>query len=351
MAKLKLKKTDALREMREKAVIVASKTELPANLRDLARFVLFGREKLNAIKANIRALDRLDLAAEVRNQKKEEAQGLAGALLDAEVRLGELFGGLKKGKTGPKRQDELGSTDGTKFKVIRDLGFDDPKKTAYRFELLASRPDIVERVKREALEGDDLPTRMECLREIRKEQMPPMPTPVEVPGFPTGPFRTIVIDPPWPMEKITLDRRPVEREVMDYPTWSLDKIRDELPIAKLGDPHGCHVHLWVTHKFLPYGLELFGAWGVRYECVLTWIKPTAQPLWWKYNTEHCLFGKIGALAPIEKGQPVGFRAPQQRHSHKPEEFFSIVRKVSPGPRITLFDDPRDGFKHWGVRHA
>jgi len=237
------------------------------------------------------------------------------------------------------------------LQVIRDLGFDDPKKTAYRFELLASRPDIVERVKQEALDGDDLPTRTECLREIRKEQMPPVPTPVEVPGFPTGPFRTIVIDPPWPMEKIILDRRPVEKERMDYPTWSLDKIRDDLPIAKLAESNGCHVYLWVTHKFLPYGLELFEAWGVRYECVLTWMKPTAQPLWWKYNTEHCLFGKVGALALLEKGQSVGFHAPQQRHSHKPDEFFSIVRKVSPEPRLTLFDDKRSGFKHWGVRHA
>ena len=181
--------------------------------------------------------------------------------------------------------------------------------------------------------------------------MPPAPIPVEIPGFPTGPFRAIVIDPPWPVEKIVLDRRPVEKERMDYPTWPLDKIRDELPIAKLADPRGCHIYLWVTHKFLPYGLELFGAWGVRYECVLTWFKPTAQPLWWKYNTEHCLFGKIGALAPLEKGQPVGFQAPRQRHSHKPDKFFSMARKVSPKRRLTMFDGPRDGFEEWGVPHA
>ena len=63
----------------------------------------------------------------------EEAQGLAGALLDAEMRLGELFKGMEQGKRGPKT--ELGFTGETKFKTIKNLGFDDPKKTAYRFEL------------------------------------------------------------------------------------------------------------------------------------------------------------------------------------------------------------------------
>jgi hypothetical protein len=73
------------------------------------------------------------------------------------MRLGELFKGLERGKTGPKGNGELGSNGGTKYKVIEgnqyagytdatskyktieSLGFDDPKKNAYRFELLAYR--------------------------------------------------------------------------------------------------------------------------------------------------------------------------------------------------------------------
>jgi N6-adenosine-specific RNA methylase IME4 len=147
------------------------------------------------------------------------------------------------------------------------------------------------------------------------------------------------------------DRRPVEKAVMDYPTWSLEKIRHELPIQKLADPGGTHIYLWVTHRFLPAGLDLFKAWGVRYECLLTWYKPTAMPLWWMFNTEHILFGKIGALVPLKKGHPTGFQAPQQRHSHKPEQFFELVRAVSPERRLTMFDDARDGFEPWGVVHA
>jgi hypothetical protein len=74
-------------------------------------------------------------------QKKEEAQDLADTLLDAEIRLGEMFEGLEK-KRG--NQYVQSSISGTKHAVIKSLGFKDPKKTAYRFELLASRPDIVE---------------------------------------------------------------------------------------------------------------------------------------------------------------------------------------------------------------
>jgi N6-adenosine-specific RNA methylase IME4 len=176
------------------------------------------------------------------------------------------------------------------------------------------------------------------------------PVPVVTPGFPDGPFRTLVIDPPWPIEKIVLDRRPVEDEPMSYPTLSLDEIK-ALPVARLADARGAHVYLWVTHRFLPVGLELFAAWGVRYECVLTWIKPTAQPLWWMFNTEHVLFGKVASLAPLVKGEKVGFTAPQQRHSHKPEEFFDLVRRVSPEPRLTMFDDAREGFERWGISHT
>jgi len=78
-------------------------------------------------------MDKLDIATGVRNQKKEEAQGLAGMLLDAEVRLGELFGGMKKAQGRNQYTKEEGSTGGTKLKTIESLGFDDPKKTAYRF--------------------------------------------------------------------------------------------------------------------------------------------------------------------------------------------------------------------------
>ena len=63
---------------------------LPSSLDDLSRFVLVGREKLVAVRAAIRAIDKVGVAQEVREQKLREAQEISEAVLDAEVRIGEL---------------------------------------------------------------------------------------------------------------------------------------------------------------------------------------------------------------------------------------------------------------------
>lgn len=76
--------------------VIIQNRNLPNTIEDLAKFVLVGREKLTAVRANIRAIDKLQLAEDVREQKKEEAQMLAEALLDAEVRIGDLLKQIPK---------------------------------------------------------------------------------------------------------------------------------------------------------------------------------------------------------------------------------------------------------------
>ena len=151
-------------------LLIHTDSKLPANIKDVARFVLFTREKLAAVRASIRAMDKLDVATAVREQKISEAQDMASALLDAEVRLGELFDKIEQTRGNQYVQ---GSTDGTrqtKYEVIESLGFADPKKTAHRFEMLAANKDIVEKVKAEAIANDDIPTRAEVFREIAAEK-------------------------------------------------------------------------------------------------------------------------------------------------------------------------------------
>ena len=71
--------------------VVTSAANLPANIEDLSKFVLVGREKLTAVRAEIRAIQKVGLAKEVAEQKRQEAQQLAEAVIDAEVRIGELM--------------------------------------------------------------------------------------------------------------------------------------------------------------------------------------------------------------------------------------------------------------------
>lgn len=76
--------------------LIIKNNNLPNKIEDLAKFVLVGREKLTSVRAEIRAIDKLELAKEVKEQKKEEAQMLAEALIDAEVRIGDLLKQIPK---------------------------------------------------------------------------------------------------------------------------------------------------------------------------------------------------------------------------------------------------------------
>ena len=145
---------------------------LPTTIEDVSKFVLFGREKLTSIRAEIRAIDKLQIAEEVRNQKKEEAQLLAEALLDAEVKLGELFQALPKavnqyksascnGATSKNTNEIINDNQGNKEKIANEMGFE--KTQVHRFETLAKNKDLVEQVKQEARENDDIPTRTQVL--------------------------------------------------------------------------------------------------------------------------------------------------------------------------------------------
>ena len=147
--------------------------QLPDTLPDLAAFVLVGREKLTAVRAEIRAIDRVQLAKEVRQQKQDEARMLSEALLDAEKRIGELTKAIPKGTNGGANQyvakpTSLSNKQKSKTEVITDLGF--TPKQVERFEILADNPDVVEQVKQEARENDDIPTRTRVIDIVQQRK-------------------------------------------------------------------------------------------------------------------------------------------------------------------------------------
>lgn len=174
---------------------------------------------------------------------------------------------------------------------------------------------------------------------------------LEPPPPAEGKYRTVVIDPPWPVEKILREERPNQAD-FDYPTMSIEKIA-ALPIAELADNVGCHVYLWFTQKYRRVAFELFDAWGIKDECFLTWVKNVGfTPYSWMYSTEHVLFGRVGALSLLKMGKRLDFAAKVREHSRKPDEFYDLVREVSPGPRIDFFSrEPREGFDQYGNEPA
>lgn len=175
-------------------------------------------------------------------------------------------------------------------------------------------------------------------REIIKAQ------PVIVPA---GKFPCIVIDPPWPMEKIERDERP-NQFGFDYPTMSEDELK-AWPHIHSKAAANCHLYMWTTHKFLPMALRVVEHWGFNYQCLMTWVKNVGMtPYSWMYSTEHVLFCRRGYLSLEKLGLRLDFQAKVREHSRKPEEFYELVRQVSPGPRLDVFSrEVREGFEQLG----
>ena len=144
--------------------VVTSAANLPANIEDLSKFVLVGREKLTAVRAEIRAIQKVGLAKEVAEQKRQEAQQLAEAVIDAEVRIGELMRQIPKAQGA---RTELGNTAVTKLEALENAGIN--KMTANRFEQMSRHPEAVAAAKAEAREADDIVTRSAVLDKIKAE--------------------------------------------------------------------------------------------------------------------------------------------------------------------------------------
>lgn len=180
----------------------------------------------------------------------------------------------------------------------------------------------------------------DILNELKRQQVPNLPPP-------QGKYRGIIIDPPWPIEKILRDARPNQFDI-DYPTMTINEIT-ALPIPNLADENGCHIYLWTTHKHLHHALHILEAWGAEYQCLMTWVKNVGfTPFSWMYSTEHCLFGHIGSLPLLKLGKRLDFQAKVREHSRKPDEFYDLVREVSPKPIIDYFArENHEGIEAWG----
>ena len=138
--------------------------QLPDNLADLAKFALIGREKLVAVRAEIRAIDKVGLAKEVHDQKLEEAQEIAEAVLDAEVRMGEL---LKESKIngGDRHSKEFQCHGGS---TLKKMGIS--RNQSSQYQLMANDPETVKKVKEQARETGQVASRSDVVHEIVRKK-------------------------------------------------------------------------------------------------------------------------------------------------------------------------------------
>ena len=134
---------------------------LPDTIDKLQKFILIGKQKLIACKAEIKAIEDVNLGKAVKDQKLGETQDLAIILLLAEAKLGELL------KVIPKKYVSSGK--GT-IEKLPSLPSGITKKQSHYAQQLAKYPEIIEEITQKIIKSKNIPRRDLILREIRKTE-------------------------------------------------------------------------------------------------------------------------------------------------------------------------------------
>ena len=143
--------------------IATSNQQLPDTIPDLAKFVLIGRDKLKAVRAEIHAIDKVGMARDVYKQKLEEAQEIAEVVTDAECRMGELLKEREKPVGNRFRTSSANDT-------LQDIGI--TRNQSSQFQIMANHPESVEKAKAKAREEGTVLSRNAVLQQIHADVAP-----------------------------------------------------------------------------------------------------------------------------------------------------------------------------------
>lgn len=161
--------------------------------------------------------------------------------------------------------------------------------------------------------------------------------------LPDGAFRVVVADPPW-----QYGNRATRGAAEDhYATMTVEALCALDVPERLADD--AHLYLWTTNGFLREAFDVVDAWGFTYKTCLTWVKPQmGMGNYFRSSTEHILFGVRGSLRTLDRALVNWFNAPRGKHSAKPDSFYDLVEKASPGPYFEMFARRRRlGWATWG----
>lgn len=345
--------------------MIIQSSNLPTNLEDLSRFVLIGRDRLQAVRAAIRAIDKVGVAAEVYQQKLAEGQEIAEAVLDAEVRLGELRSQVKRDTSFHGSQYKMVNPQQCGITKNTPLAkFDDEahitNDTAERLETIAKHPEVVERVKAEARENGVLVTRQAVLKAIKdekrealraerensiEEQIEQADKSIDLYNPPCK-YRVIYADPPWQYN----DKQDIETlggAQKHYPTMPLNDIAN-LPVPAEDDSV---LFLWVTSPMLEDSFKIINSWGFKYKSSFVWDKIAHNM--GHYNSvrhEFLLIATRGSCTPdIKKLFDSVQSVERTEHSRKPEVFREIIDTLyTHGRKLEMFArGSHEGWDVWG----
>jgi N6-adenosine-specific RNA methylase IME4 len=331
------------------------KQTLPEEIEKLAEFVIYNSARLKGIMAGLAAVQRKRMPKEQWDCLNEQARAMQEEQLDAEVKLGEYFAGITDDGRGRPKKNSPDSGLISKERTLSKLGF--TKQQASRMETLARHKDVVEAVKAEAREEQDIPTRTAVLkavvekeREVKKEKIK------ETEKLPNTKYRIVYADPPWSYSNEQSSGK-IQRTVLEshYPSMSADAIAD-LPIADITLADSV-LFMWVTSPklFDDGGVQkILDAWGFKYKTSMVWDKV-------KHNVGHYVSVRHEILLICTRGSCTPdvkelvdsvYTEERTEHSKKPDYFRDLIDKLYPhGKRIELFARERaKGWDAWGNQH-
>lgn len=313
-------------ERRLLAAIKLGWTEIPATVVDLED-IRRGERDENVIRKDFLPSEQWAIVEALTPVLRNEARERQGARTDLQpsAKLAESAGETRDrvaGYTG------VGRTTLAKIGTVIEAAVRDPERYA---------PLVAEMDKSGRVNGvfKKLKT-AEAAQVIRSEPQP----------LPTGPFRVIVADPPWPYESRAAD--PTHRAANPYPDMTLEDICN-LPVEPMAAEESV-LWLWTTNAFLRESFLVVRAWGYQYKTCLTWAKDRmGTGDWLRGQTEHCLMAVRGRPVVTLTNQTTLLRGPMREHSRKPDEFYAMVDALCPGSKLEMFSrEPREGWVAWGA---
>ena len=337
--------------------------QLPATLEDLSKFALIGRDKLQAVRAEIAAIKKVGLASEVLEQKRAEAQEIAELVTLSEMRMGEMLKEIPKASGGDRRSKNFkvptdGNFEKPKADVLTELGIN--KNTASRFEQMAEHPEIVQQAIAEARENDDIVSRAAVLKKIKaakeeekKEQRrAAIDEAVEQPRSGAyvdiettdKKYRVIYADPPWSYN----DKQNTSKlggAAKHYDTMPLE----DICALTIPAQSNSVLFMWATSPLLEDAFKVINAWGFKYKTSFVWDKVLhAMGHYNSVRHELLLIATRGSCTPdIAKLYDSVVSIERTEHSRKPAWFREMIDELYPvGERIELF--AREAPKGWDV---
>lgn len=193
--------------------------------------------------------------------------------------------------------------------------------------------------------------------------MPEFPT---IPPLPEGPYKTLMVDPPWAYDDDMPG--PGRGSSSHYDTLHDGFVLGMAPqIQEITSP-SAHLYLWTTNSFMEEALNIAKAWGFDQKTIITWVKVQDEPRGLPHGrdgeitiqerigmghylrnvTEHMLFCTKGNLSTSRNDVPNVMFAERSEHSAKPEKAYELVEVLSPKPRLDMFSRiRRTGWDAWG----